>query len=76
MNEQNIGRWWERFNDGRMNVHDKDQLGHPSLFTEYLIMQLWQNHGRPVFNSLQVAQFFFNISCSLLGETVSEFLAY
>jgi hypothetical protein len=36
MNEMRVRKWCRIFNEGRTNVHDEEQFGHPSLITEDL----------------------------------------
>ncbi|KAJ4448968.1 hypothetical protein ANN_00360 [Periplaneta americana] len=36
MNERNVRKWCEMFNNGRANVHDETRLGRPSLIIEDL----------------------------------------
>ncbi|KAJ4433931.1 hypothetical protein ANN_16250 [Periplaneta americana] len=77
MNERNVRKWCEMFNNGRTNVHDETRPGRPSLITEDLKTKvndriLQDRHTS--FDKLHIA--FPDISRSLLGEIVSQHLGY
>ncbi|KAJ4445791.1 hypothetical protein ANN_12476 [Periplaneta americana] len=76
MNERNVRKWCEMFNNGRTNVHDETRPGRPSLITEDLktkVDRILQDR-RTSLDELHIA--FPNISRSLLGEIVSQHLGY
>ncbi|KAJ4446940.1 hypothetical protein ANN_13642 [Periplaneta americana] len=77
MNERNVRKWCEIFNNGRTNVHDETRAGRPSLITEDLKTKVNDRilqDRRTSFDELHIA--FPDISRSLLGEIVSQHLGY
>ncbi|KAJ4448812.1 hypothetical protein ANN_00203 [Periplaneta americana] len=77
MNERNVRKWCEMFNNGRTNVHDETRPGCPSLITEDLKTKVNDRilqDRRTSFDELHIA--FPDISRSLLGEIVSQHLGY
>ncbi|KAJ4425723.1 hypothetical protein ANN_27919 [Periplaneta americana] len=77
MNERNVRKWCEMFNNGRTNVHDETRPGHPSLITEDLKTKVNDRilqDRRTSLDELHIA--FPDISRSLLGEIVSQYLGY
>jgi transposase len=40
MSDGMVRRWCRMFSEGRMNVHDVDRSGHPSLLTADLLNQV------------------------------------
>ncbi|KAJ4433875.1 hypothetical protein ANN_16188 [Periplaneta americana] len=77
MNERNVRKWCEMFNNGQTNVHDETRPGRPSLITEDLKTKvndrILQDRGTSL-DELHIA--FPDISRSLLGEIVSQHLGY
>ncbi|KAJ4429613.1 hypothetical protein ANN_21799 [Periplaneta americana] len=77
MNERNVRKWCEMFNNGRTNVHDETRPGRPSLITEDLKTKVNDRilqDRRTSLDELHIA--FPDISRSLLGEIVSQHLGY
>ncbi|KAJ4431203.1 hypothetical protein ANN_19800 [Periplaneta americana] len=77
MNERNVRKWCEMFNNGRTNVHDETRPGRPSLITEDLKTKVNDRilqDRRTSLDELHIA--FLDISRSLLGEIVSQHLGY
>ncbi|KAJ4425552.1 hypothetical protein ANN_27747, partial [Periplaneta americana] len=77
MNERNVRKWCEMFNNGRTNVHDETRPGRPSLITEDLKTKVNNRilqDRRTSLDELHIA--FPDISRSLLGETVLQHLGY
>ncbi|KAJ4445220.1 hypothetical protein ANN_07021 [Periplaneta americana] len=77
MNERNVRKWCEMFNNGRTNVHDETRPGRPSLITEELKTKVNDRilqDRRTSLDELHIA--FPDISRSLLGEIVSQHLGY
>ncbi|KAJ4444150.1 hypothetical protein ANN_05939 [Periplaneta americana] len=77
MNERNVRKWCEMFNNGRTNVHDETRPGRPSLITEDLKTKVNNRilqDRRTSLDELHIA--FRDISRSLLGEIVSQHLGY
>ncbi|KAJ4425650.1 hypothetical protein ANN_27846 [Periplaneta americana] len=77
MNERNVRKWCEMFNNGQTNVHDETQTGRPSLITEDLKTKVNDRilqDRRTSLDELHIA--FPDISRSLLGEIVSQHLGY
>ncbi|KAJ4447089.1 hypothetical protein ANN_09078 [Periplaneta americana] len=77
MNERNVRKWCEMFNNGRTNVHDETRPGRPSLITEDLKTKVNNRilqDRRTSLDELHIA--FPDISRSLLGEIVSQHLGY
>ncbi|KAJ4436054.1 hypothetical protein ANN_18681 [Periplaneta americana] len=77
MNERNVRKWCEMFNNGRTNVHDETRPGRPSLITEDLKIKVNDRilqDRRTSLDELHIA--FPDISRSLLGEIVSQHLGY
>ncbi|KAJ4429731.1 hypothetical protein ANN_21935 [Periplaneta americana] len=77
MNERNVRKWCEMFNNGRTNVHDETRPGRPSLITEDLKTKVNDKilqDRRTSLDELHIA--FPDISRSLLGEIVSQHLGY
>ncbi|KAJ4432569.1 hypothetical protein ANN_21192 [Periplaneta americana] len=77
MNERNVRKWCEMFNNGRTNVHDETRPGCPSLITEDLKTKVYDRilqDRRTSLDELHIA--FPDISRSLLGEIVSQHLGY
>ncbi|KAJ4433849.1 hypothetical protein ANN_16161 [Periplaneta americana] len=77
MNERNVRKWYEMFNNGRTNVHDEIRPGHLSLITENLKTKVNDRilqDRRTSLDELHIA--FPDISRSLLGEIVSQHLGY
>ncbi|KAJ4451105.1 hypothetical protein ANN_02544 [Periplaneta americana] len=69
MNERNVRKWCEMFNNGRTNVHDETRPGRPSLITEDLKTKVNDRilqDRRTSLDELHIA--FPDISRSLLGE--------
>ncbi|KAJ4426467.1 hypothetical protein ANN_27281 [Periplaneta americana] len=77
MNEINVKKWCEMFNNGQTNVHDETRPGRPSLITEDLKTKVNDRilqDRRTSLDELHIA--FPDISRSLLGEIVSQHLGY
>ncbi|KAJ4449394.1 hypothetical protein ANN_00793 [Periplaneta americana] len=77
MNERNVRKWCEMFNNGRTNVHDETRPRRPSLITEDLKTKVNDRilqDRRTSLDELHIA--FPVISRSLLGEIVSQHLGY
>ncbi|KAJ4439542.1 hypothetical protein ANN_07666 [Periplaneta americana] len=77
MNERNVRKWCEMFNNGQTNVHDETRPGRPSLITEDLKTKVNDRilqDRRTSLDELHIA--FPDISHSLLGEIVSQHLGY
>ncbi|KAJ4444241.1 hypothetical protein ANN_06032 [Periplaneta americana] len=77
MNERNVRKWCEMFNNGRTNVHDETRPGRPSLITEDLKTKVNDRilqDRRTSLDELHIA--FPDISRSLLGEIMSQHLGY
>ncbi|KAJ4439540.1 hypothetical protein ANN_07664 [Periplaneta americana] len=77
MNERNVRKWCEMFNNGRTNVHDETRPRRPSLITEDLKTKVNDRilqDRRTSLDELHIA--FPDISRSLLGENVSQHLGY
>ncbi|KAJ4448759.1 hypothetical protein ANN_00150 [Periplaneta americana] len=77
MNERNVRKWCEMFNNGRTNVHDETRPGRPSLITEDLKTKVNDRilqDKRTSLDELHIA--FPDISRSLLVEIVSQHLGY
>ncbi|KAJ4436705.1 hypothetical protein ANN_16837 [Periplaneta americana] len=77
MNERNVRKWCEMFNNGRTNVHDETRPGRPSLITEDLKTKVNDRilqDRRTSLDELHIA--FPDISRSLLGENVSQHHGY
>ena len=77
MNERNVRKWCEMFNNGRTNVHDETRPGRPSLITEALktaVNNRILQDRRVTLDELHIV--FPDISRSLLGEIVSQHLGY
>ncbi|KAJ4435469.1 hypothetical protein ANN_18085, partial [Periplaneta americana] len=77
MNERNVRKWCEMFNNGRTNVHDETRPGRPTLITEDLKTKVNDRilqDRRTSLDELHIA--FPDISRSLLGEIVSQHLGY
>ncbi|KAJ4439167.1 hypothetical protein ANN_15124 [Periplaneta americana] len=77
MNERNLRKWCEMFNNGRTNVHDETRPGRPSLITEdrkTKVNDRILQDRRTSLDELHIA--FPDISRSLLGEIVSQHLGY
>ncbi|KAJ4434124.1 hypothetical protein ANN_16444 [Periplaneta americana] len=77
MNERNVRKWYEMFNNGRTNVHDETRPECPSLITEDLKTKVNDRilqDRRTSLDELHIA--FPDISRSLLGEIVSQHLGY
>ncbi|KAJ4427362.1 hypothetical protein ANN_24982 [Periplaneta americana] len=77
MNERNVRKWCEMFNNGQTNVHNETRPRHPSLITEDLKTKMNDRilqDRRTSLDKLHIA--FPDISRSLLGEIVSQHLGY
>jgi hypothetical protein len=72
-----VRRCCRMFNEGRMNVHDDDRSGRPSLVTADLFDQVNEKiQENRIFTMSELSTHFPHISPSLLHDIVTEHLHY
>jgi transposase len=77
MNESNVRKWCQMFNEGRTNVHDEERSGRPSLITEDFKNKIDQHiTSNKRFTLDEIYEKFSESSCSLIHEIVMEHLHY
>lgn len=77
MSRQNVTKWVRLFKDGRIDTHDEERCGRPSVISDELLQQVEEkvrDDRRVTLDTLSKS--FPLISRSLLGEIITEKLGY
>ncbi|GFT49575.1 HTH_48 domain-containing protein [Trichonephila clavipes] len=77
MSDGMVLKWVRAFKDGRINIHDEERSGRPSVITDELIQKVdCKVKEKRRFTSSSLAEKFPVVSRSVLYEIVSERLNY